>query len=213
MKKTKRTIPFLDLFTTFKDDNLWKELDTVKHGKWGKQLLQSVEQGVSPSEAKRAWGQQYELAIAALKKTLRDFSENELETLATVMRLKKDYADKIDWMLTVKAYPCFAGTDMGPSACRRCHSPCGIKWPMKALSNVLLDAKILEMRGGIYLDRLITAKSLGVPWEIIEKSPRINLRAILKVLSEANADLNDFIRTTTTGGDAKGSSTTQTKGQ
>jgi len=209
MKTSTPTIPFFGNYNSFKESSLWKQLEHTAHGEWAQELLLAIEDGLSPIQIKEEWTHRYDWAIEALKGVMPGFKEDALIYFALARRLKDDYEAEIDWDLLLKVCPCVWDNGHCLTTCKGCSSGCAHKLPIKFIADSLIGAKILDMRGGIYLERLITATSLGVPWNVIERSRRINLKAVLEVLSECGLKLEDVIRPDilpTTGGSSPNSS-------
>ena len=198
MKKANDVLPFIKQYTPAKNSEIGRLVKSVTDGKMALALMEKCERGLSEAAfTKFMESETFKRGIKVIMSTCPERSEDAtiqiFRNIATTFHRLKQLDGKISWKLYMKAYPCLANANMEPIECR---GKIGCEEVLmhnlnSTLSAVLLRHDILAQEGGFFADRLITAIEMGVPFERIKNSRRINLAVGIKILQKFFPECNE----------------------
>lgn len=191
MKHAKEILPFIKHYTPAKNSEIGQSVKSVKDGKTALSLMEKCERGLSEAAfAKYMESDTFKRGIKAIMSTCparsKEATVQIFRNIATTFHRLKSLDGKIPWELYMKSYPCLAHADMEPIECR---GKIGCEEVLarnlnSTFSAILLRHDILAQEGGFFADRLITAIEMGVPFERIKNSRRINLAVGIEILKK-----------------------------
>lgn len=197
-KKLRDALPYFKAGKTIEKTAFMKKLATVKSCKCLYEFIADADKGkLSPREADRIVKtkpliESVNKFNALVEKTTDKYittPEALTEFAKRQWRLEK-FAEEIPWDLYKRANPELSATRSSKLGKQR-NPETGRATVIDIVTDIALRTEILSRKGGFFADRLLTATSLGAPFERIKESREINLPVALEVLQEFYPGINE----------------------